>query len=148
MPEHLTSVVVTSKNKDNSWFNIPTLASGGLWSTANDMAKFMIQISKGILGELNSFLPQSLFKEILMKNQVSNYGLGFVVDNKNKAMNLRKVGFNKNYYNQMIMFPYTGDGMVIMTNSSQSEKFIQEAINNIAFKHQWPEYNANFNEFN
>ncbi|MDO8954148.1 MAG: serine hydrolase domain-containing protein [Gammaproteobacteria bacterium] len=128
------------------WDNIPTSASGGLWSTPTDIANFAIFIAKTYLGEDNSLFPQSLAKEMLRKQKNTNFGLGFVIDQGSRALNFRKNGSNSGFNNEIIMFPETGQGVVVMTNSAGGLALIKEFTAYVAKKLNWPHYQPEFDE--
>ena len=129
------------------WDIIPTLASGGLWSTPSDLANLAIGIANAYLGEgANPIIPQELAIEMLTRQQNSSFGLGVVIDGEGNAMNFRKNGHNTGYHNELIMFPNAGQGIVIMTNSSAGISLINNFVTFIAKRYNWPPYSPNFDE--
>jgi CubicO group peptidase (beta-lactamase class C family) len=136
----------TGEMNENEWENIASSASGGLWSTSEDLARFTLAIAKAYRGIENSTLAKTLAVEMLTRQLNSNFGLGFVVDGKGEAMNFRKNGHNTGYHAQLIMFPNSGKGMVVMTNSAKGLALIQELIAKVAHYYQWPNYSPHFDE--
>lgn len=131
---------------NGGWENIVTLSSGGLWSEAQDIASFVLAITNAYLGIDNSDISKEVAKEMLTCQENSKFGLGFVVDGKDHNLNFRKNGYNAGYHNELLMFPYTGQGIIIMTNSSAGISLINEVIAYVANKFQWPSYSKDFNE--
>ncbi len=43
----------------------PNMAAGGLWTTASDYAKYIIELQKSNLGKSNKIISQELTKEML-----------------------------------------------------------------------------------
>ena len=138
----ITTSIIPGFNKDNhinpdGWHPIPTTASGGLWSTPLDIAKFILEISRSPLAN-EIFAPQ--------KNSRFKFNLGFVIDNQNKNLNFRKNGHNSDYHHELLMFPHTGQGIVVMTNAASGIVLINHFIAEIAKQFQWPDYALDFNE--
>lgn len=131
---------------NRGWENIVTTASGGLWSTPSDLANFVLAITKAYLGIDNTVIPQNLAKEMLTRQEKSGFALGVVVDGEGKQLNFRKNGHNNGYHNELLMFPHTGQGIVVMTNSAAGISVINELIALIAKKFQWPPYLLSFDE--
>ncbi|HLX54680.1 MAG TPA: serine hydrolase [Aquella sp.] len=128
------------------WYNIPYTASGGLWSTPSDLALFILQITK-VYRWANVNFPQSLFSMMLEPQENSIFGLlSVVVDGKGESLNFRKNGHNTGYHNELLMFPNTGQGVVVMTNSANGIALINEFIDFIARQYKWPDYSTNFDE--
>jgi CubicO group peptidase (beta-lactamase class C family) len=132
------------KINNAGWYNIPYTASGGLWSTPSDLAKFSLQIAK--VYQCGGSFPPSLLSMMLEPQENSIFGLGIVVDGKGKFLNFRKNGHNTGYRNELLMFPNTGQGIVVMTNSANGIALINEFIDFIAKQQQWPDYSTNFDE--
>ncbi len=128
------------------WNNYAIAAAGGMWSTPSDIAKFVINISNSFLGNANSFIPKSLATQMLTRQQNSDFGLGVVVNGEGATLNFRKAGHNLGYHNQMIMFPNSGKGVVIMTNSENGDTLINYIIPIIAHQYHWPCYFPYFDE--
>lgn len=54
-----------------------------------------------------------------------------------ETLNFKKSGHNLGYHNQLIMFPLSGDGIVIIANSENGEYVINYLISLIAQKYHW-----------
>lgn len=128
------------------WNNYAIPGAGGAWSTPADIAKFAINISNAYLGKENNVISRSVATQMLTRQKNTDYGLGVVVNGNGKTLNFRKAGHNAGYHNEMIMFPNSGDGVVIMTNSENGEYIINYIIPLIAQKYRWPCYFPYFDE--
>lgn len=135
------------KIREGGWDNIASAASGGMWTTPLDMAKFVIQLSNAYLGKNDSFLPKKLAVEMLRRQKNSSFGLGVVVDGQKESLNFRKNGGNTGYQDEFVMFPIAGKGVVIMTNSANGISVINYIVPIIANKYCWPSYYPYFDEF-
>lgn len=128
------------------WYNYAIAASGGLWTTPTDLAKFAINVSKAYQGKDTSIIKKSIAKEMLTRQQNTDYGLGVVLNGNDENLNFRKAGHNLGYHNELIMFPNAGDGIVIMTNSENGEYVINYITAIIAQTYHWPCYFPYFDE--
>lgn len=128
------------------WNNYAIAGAGGLWSTPTDLAKFAINISNSYLGKDNQIISTSIANQMLTRQKNTDYGLGVVIDGSGKTVNFRKAGHNLGYHNELLMFPNSGDGIVIMTDSENGEYVINYIIPIIAKKYHWPYYFPFFDE--
>lgn len=147
-PHAIPGFNANSEMNSGGWDNIPNLASGGLWSTPSDMATFALHITSAYLGTNNSVIPKTLAVEMLTRQKKSNFGLGLIIDGDNKTLNFRKNGHNNGYHNELLMFPNTGQGVVVMTNSAGGISLIEDLIKFVADQYAWPSYSPHFNEIN
>jgi CubicO group peptidase (beta-lactamase class C family) len=150
LPSSMTQNVVLPSNSqisaEISWDNIPAAASGGLWSTPAEIAKLVLAISKAYLGKDNRLVKQSYAKEMLSTQSNSIFGLGLIIDGDDKNLNFRKNGHNSRYHDELIMFPNTGQGIVIMTDSPLGINLINDFIEQVSRLYQWPTFSPDFNE--
>lgn len=128
------------------WYNYATASAGGLWSTPTDLAQFAIGVTNSYLGKANSLVSKSIAAQMLTRQKNTDYGLGVVVNGDAKTLNFRKAGHNTGYHNELIMFPNSGKGVVIMTDSENGEYVINYIIPIIAKKYNWPCYFPFFDE--
>jgi CubicO group peptidase (beta-lactamase class C family) len=128
------------------WNNYVIAGSGGLWSTPTDLAKFAIDISNSYLGKSHILISKLVATQMLTRQDNTDYGLGVAMNGEGQTLNFRKAGHNLGYHSQMLMFPNTGEGIVMMTNSEQGEYVINYMIPLIAQKYNWPCYFPFFDE--
>lgn len=147
----LTAVAVPGFLNDGAmikggWNNYAIAGAGGAWSTPTDIAKFAINISNSYLGKENNLISKSVATQMLSRQKNTDYGLGVVINGDGRTLNFRKAGHNAGYHNEMLMFPNSGDGVVIMTNSENGEYIINYIIPLIAQNYHWPCYFPDFDE--
>ncbi|WP_051555185.1 serine hydrolase domain-containing protein [Legionella fairfieldensis] len=120
------------------WNNYTEASAAGLWSTPTDLAQFAIAIAKAYFGKDNRLINKSLAQEMLKRQNNTNYGLGVVINGQGKTLSFRKAGHNLGYHSELILFPNTGDGAIIMTNSENGEAIINYMMNLLAQTFNWP----------
>ena len=128
------------------WNNYAIAAAGGLWSTPTDLAQFTIHVSNAYLGKDITLISSSIAKQMLTRQKNTDYGLGVVVNGEGKTLNFRKAGHNLGYHNELLMFPQSGQGIVIMTDSENGESVINYIIPIVAHYYHWPCYFPYFDE--
>lgn len=120
------------------WRVVPELAAGGLWSTPTDLAKLLVAISRAYRGDDTSLLTQRSAQIMLTRQNHSPYGLGGAVTGSGPSLALMKRGQNIGYQCYMLIFPETGQGMVVMTNSDNGTVLVNALIHRAAEAYGWP----------
>jgi CubicO group peptidase (beta-lactamase class C family) len=120
------------------WRLMPEMAAGGLWSTPTDLARLLIAISRAYKGEEDTLLSQSMAQEMLRPQNGGPYGLGAAVGGSGRSLVLMKRGQNVGYQGYMLIFPATGQGIVVMTNSDNGTILTTAIIRRAAVAFHWP----------
>jgi len=119
------------------WRAMPEMAAGGLWSTPTDLARLLIGISKSYKGIDDPLLSQAMAREMLKQNG-GPYGLGLAVSGSGRSLVLMKRGQNVGYRGYMLIFPATGQGIVVMANSDNGTTLATSIIRRAASVLHWP----------
>lgn len=120
------------------YYSYPEQAAGGLWSTARDIAKFIIHIQNSLLGSKGSILTKESTNEMLTP-VLNDYALGFGILEKDGEKYFwhegQSFGYTSVYYGSFS----TGKGVVILTNAfpDNGQPFIKELLNSIAITYNW-----------
>jgi CubicO group peptidase (beta-lactamase class C family) len=120
------------------WRVIPELAAGGLWSTPSDLAKLLIEIARAYRGADGALLKQATAVEMFTQQNSGPYGLGGAVAGSGRSLVLMKRGQNVGYQSYMLVFPRTGQGIVVMTNSDNGTTLASALIRRAAAVYGWP----------
>ncbi|MBN1139824.1 MAG: beta-lactamase family protein [Anaerolineae bacterium] len=151
LPEALREKATTEHDVDGrplegKRHHYPYLASGGLWTTPSDLARFAIEIMRARAGESERLLSQEMANEMLTpqikRDQEltgDSYGLGFDLAGSGRAFQFVHTGGTWGSTCLLWMHPETGQGAVIMTNSASGEGAIRiEILLSIASVYDWP----------
>ena len=123
----------------------PSMASNGLWTTAEDYAKFITNIQQTLEGKRTKGLSKDLTASMGTPYGVSNsgwsftLGLGFQLLNRNGEIYLRHHGWNTGFYAEIVAHRDKGYGVVVMTNST-FPAFNAEVIRSVAQAYNWDNY--------
>lgn len=129
------------KTLKGNYYIYPEQSAGGLWSTATDIAKFVLSIQHDLKGSKNAILNKQLTQEMLTP-VLNNYSLGFGIVEKGGEKYFwhegESYGYNSMYYGSFT----TGKGVVILTNAypANGHPFIQELLNSVATVYNWKEF--------
>ncbi|HEY6656805.1 MAG TPA: serine hydrolase domain-containing protein [Methyloceanibacter sp.] len=121
------------------WHVFPEHAAAGLWSTPTDLAKLLVQLADVWQGLSSIFLRQQTLEEILTPQNGGPYGLGAAIAGDGASLVLMKRGQNIGYQGYLILYPASGQGMVVMTNSDNGSKLAKALIKRAAAAYDWPE---------
>ena len=117
----------------------PEHAAAGLWSTPTDLAKLLVQLAHTWQGFSSIFLHRRTLQEMLTPQNGGPYGLGAAVAGDGASLVLMKRGQNIGYQGYLILYPATGQGMVVMTNSDNGSKLAEALIKRAAAAYDWPD---------
>lgn len=124
-----------------NYYIYPEQSAGGLWSTASDIAKFVLGIQHDLKGSPNSLINKSLTQQMLMP-VLNDYALGFGILEKGGEKYFwhegESYGYNSMYYGSFT----TGKGVVILTNAypNNGQPFIRELLNSVATVYDWKDF--------
>ncbi len=116
----------------------PALAAAGLWTTPSDMARLLIDLSASYRGEFGHLLKPSTALALFTRQNGGPYGLGAAVSGAGKSLVLMKRGQNVGFQCYLLIFPETGQGMVVMTDSDHGTTLAEALIRRAAAVYRWP----------
>jgi CubicO group peptidase (beta-lactamase class C family) len=126
--------------------HFPVLAAGGLWTTPSDLARFAIELMRAHAGKSDQLLSEEMAGEMFTPQSetgesglVDSYGLGFDLGGNGQAFRFMHTGGTWGSTSLLWVHPETGQGVVIMTNSTTGNGAIRfEILAAIAVVYGWP----------
>lgn len=119
----------------------PIQAAGGLWSTTEDYARFVIEIQKSYQGESNKIISRELAREMLSPQAAKQYGLGVFMREKDGEINyFGHMGDNRGFFSGYTAHITDGYGAVVFTNSQVGIQLIREILQSIAAVYGWENF--------
>jgi CubicO group peptidase (beta-lactamase class C family) len=101
----------------------PEMAAAGLWTTASDLARWSIALSRSYRGEAGGVLSTSMAKQMVSKQMHQQppygngyWGLGISVAGDGDSLAFSHGGRDEGFVADMFMRPGSGRGLVIMMN--------------------------------
>jgi hypothetical protein len=113
------------------------MAAAGLWTTPTDLAKVVIDLAKSASQGQGKILSQKTAAQMLTIEK-GVFGLGITVQGEGSKRRFGHGGANEGYRCEMLGFPATGQGLVIMTNSDTGGAMFAEVIKAAAEAYAWP----------
>ncbi|TDQ25591.1 serine hydrolase domain-containing protein [Tenacibaculum caenipelagi] len=126
-------------------YHYPGMASNGLWTTAEDIAKFIIHIQQTLKGNRSRGLSKNMTELMVTPYGKSSYGtwfqygLGIQQLNKKDDLYLRHWGWNRGVYAEIMAHRDKDYGVVVLTNST-FPAFNAEVIRAVAQAYEWDNY--------
>lgn len=119
---------------------------GNLWITPSDLASYVIQLMLAYNGRSEQLISQEMAEEMLSpqinipRNPLMDaYGFGFDLQTKNEPLVAFHTGGTWGSTAIVLIYPETGQGAVVMTNSANGSNLRFEILFSIAAEYGWPE---------
>jgi CubicO group peptidase (beta-lactamase class C family) len=144
LPEQLAdSAAVAYRSNGNAvegqWHTYPEQAAAGLWTTPSDLGRFALGIRAAYLGEVGALLKQATARRMLTERK-GGYGLGVAVEGSGDSLRFSHGGANEGYRAFFVLYPATGDGIAVMTNSDAGAALYMEVVRAVAHVYGWPDF--------
>jgi len=145
LPESLANRAATGftdaprRPVEGRWHIKPELAAGGLWTTAGDLARFLLGIQRSLAGTSNPVISQSMTRQMLTK-QKEDSGLGFFLggdDPPRFGHNGSNPGFNA----VTVALCDSGEGAVFLMNANTDIETLKNIlVDAVIEQYHWPGY--------
>ena len=140
-----TAYTMDGKKVEGRYHVYPEQAAAGLWSTAEDYARFVIDIQRTLNGKSSLVISKKMAEEFTSPYIEPIIGLGVFLEDYNGSSYFCHGGWNEGFSSYFIGNKTSGDGVVILTNTNKPE-FINELVRAVALTYQWPNYLAPINK--
>jgi len=126
------------KRMEAPWHIFPEQAAAGLWTTASDLARFVIEIQRAVRGPAGEVLTQATAREMVAPVGVGPNSVGLRLMNKGDGWYFYHGGNNTGFDALVVGHLRKGYGVVIMTNAQGSGyKLIEEVQARVAATYHW-----------
>jgi CubicO group peptidase (beta-lactamase class C family) len=122
---------------EGRWHVYPEMAAAGLWTTASDLARVAIEVSKAASGTSARVLTQGMTKQMLT-TQMAGFGLGFAVGPARSQYG--HSGSDEGFQAYLTAFSDTGSGVAIMANSDNGFMIFDRIAASVANEYQWKSF--------
>ncbi|MBB3479960.1 CubicO group peptidase (beta-lactamase class C family) [Novosphingobium sp. SG754] len=119
---------------------MPQLAPAGLWTSASDLARVLIDLQASAAGENGHRLSPAMTRE-MMTPVKDNWGLGLALY-PDEAPRFGHDGVNPGFESFMIAYRGKGEGIVVMTNGGDGRRLTADVVRAVATDYGWPEIAA------
>jgi CubicO group peptidase (beta-lactamase class C family) len=105
----------------------PATAAGGLWTTAEDLARAQLEIRRAYLGE-SALLGEAMARQMLTPGPGTMYGLSTIVDTSTGDIDFGIVGEFTGYWAGAMCRARSGDGYVMLANGDNGREIAEFVI--------------------
>jgi len=96
----------------------PYLAACGIWTTPNDLAKLLLDVTSAIKGQSKLGLTATRIKELFRPQGCKEWaGLGVFLDGAEEKLEFSSLGWGVGFQCMLVAYPYLEKGMIMMTNT-------------------------------
>lgn len=117
----------------------PEMAAAGLWTTASDLAQYIIENQQSLAGKGNHVLSQAMTKQMLTPG-MGSWGLGVEIGGSKEDPYFTHDGINAGFEALFVGYETRGDGAVVMTNAQGGLRLAKELMQSIATEYDWPDF--------
>lgn len=121
----------------------PEMAAAGLWTTAEDLAKFAIDVQRSYKGESGAVLGKETATLMLTPYIDEERGLGPGITTIKDEIYFGHGGWDEGFSADMFAHRDKGYGVVVLTNANQPP-FISELIRAVALTYKWDDFVATY----
>jgi CubicO group peptidase (beta-lactamase class C family) len=123
------------------WHVYPEMAAAGLWTTASDLARFVLGIERAIAGQPGALIPVRLAREMVRAQNGVPVGLGPQLAGSDHDPRFFHSGGNRGFNCRCVGFVEHADGVVVMTNGPFSgARLLNEVIGAIGASRDWLDF--------
>jgi len=116
---------------------LPIQAAGGLWTTARDLARFVVALEESWSGRSARLLDRSTARR-MMTPQADDWGLGLRIDRPDSVLRFRHTGSGDGFRAIIVGYPSRGDGAVVLANADGAGELRYEILRSAAAEYGWP----------
>lgn len=124
---------------DGKWNTYPEIGAAGLWTTPTDLARFAMEIQKGVQGQSN-LLSKNMIDQYLTPTTLEQYGLGVGIKGVGNSAKFWHTGGNAGFRCIMTAYAHEGTGAIVMTNGDGGSFLMTEIQAAIARAYEWDDY--------
>jgi tetratricopeptide (TPR) repeat protein len=115
----------------------PNEAAGGLWTTVDDFAKYLIEIQLSVSNKSNKIISQELAQEMTSPQITNVYGLGLFMRKVTGEQYFGHMGDTRGFFAGFLADTKHGNGVIVFTNSHESPELIREITKSVAYVYNW-----------
>ena len=124
---------------DGQWLTYPAAAADGLWATSSDLVAFAADVLTTAMGNDGKVLSAGSARAMLT-SQSAGRGLGFEVDGAGQDLRFHLDGRTAGFTSTLVVYPYKGQGAVILTNSDNGSLVAEEILRAVSAAYDWPDW--------
>lgn len=121
----------------------PYPAAAGLWTTATDLGKLLLEVIHGLGGNSKLGISKELMKDMISpQGKFEDAGLGVFVTKTSEGIQITSQGWGIGFQCMLAALPESSHGAVVMINSEpgkpQHKSLVGEVMREISRAYNWP----------
>ena len=125
------------RSMDAKWHVYPEQAAAGLWSTAADLARFVIEVQRALRDPAGRVLSPMSAREMVTPVGMGPYAVGLRVGQRGDGWYFGHAGSNWGFRCRLIGHFRKGYGMAAMTNGENGIPVLDEIEARVASAYDW-----------
>ena len=114
----------------------PEMAPAGLWTTAGDLAKFVMGVQSAFAGASDAKLSKGMVHE-MVASRLNHRGVMFAEGGSSAEPYFYHSGEDAGFLSEIVGYEHKGEGAVVLTNGARGYDLIQEILRSIAREYRW-----------
>jgi CubicO group peptidase (beta-lactamase class C family) len=131
-----TGYLADGKVVGGQWHIYPEMAAAGLWTTASDLTRFVIEVQQSLSGVANPIISRAMTR-LMLTTQMNKHGLGVYLEGSEKTLRFYHGGRNKGFDALLMAYANTGKGLVILMNANDDSGIFHEIVKIVAKEYRW-----------
>lgn len=119
------------------WHIYPEISPDGLWTTATDLARFVIDVQRTMASDSGKVLKRPTAQQMVESFVDPHGGVGFSLIDLHGERYFEHGGWNEGFCGEIIGHVESGKGVVILINANQPE-FMHEVVRSVMRAYDWP----------
>ena len=115
----------------------PEMAAAGLWTTAEDLAKFSVEVQKSLKGKSNKILTKEFMQIMTTPILDGEYNIGLHNEKIGTEQLLGHNGGNEGYTCSMLFHKEKGFGVILMSNCDKGYEIKMPFFRSAAAAYNW-----------
>ncbi|WP_461424629.1 serine hydrolase domain-containing protein [Ketobacter sp.] len=128
---------MAGQSMPHKWHRYPEQAAAGLWTTASDLAQFMIELQRSLHGQSNLVLSRNTIQAMATPVGVGDYAAGFAIEKQGDGWYLTHHGDNVGFKGWICGHKQKGYGCVLLCNGDNGVGVIREVTSRIQRVYEW-----------
>ncbi len=129
---------VDGKGIKGGYHIYPELAPAGLWTTASDLARLLLDVQASAMGLSGHRLSPRMARKMFNAG-TKDWGLGPALSGNEENLRFGHDGANEGFQSTMIAYAKRGEGIVVLTNGDQGRRLADEIVRAAAVQYGWTE---------
>jgi CubicO group peptidase (beta-lactamase class C family) len=123
--------------RGSRWHDYPEQAAAGLWTTAGDLARVILEVQRALAGRETRFLSEASARTMTTPVGVGPFAVGFQIDKDGEGWYFGHGGSNYGFRGLIRGHVRHGYGVAILTNGDNGGRAASAILEHVAVVYDW-----------